>query len=287
MLGKWRLNMFEIPEYITLASQMAKSIAGKRIIDGDLGSSPHKFVWHNMKTEVFAAKIKGRTVGTAYSKGRWLFVPIEKGYILVFGECGGRIQLHESASMIPKKHHLSLRFDDGSALSATTQMWGAMELHEKGKELERKYIRGMRTTPIESGFSDVYLAGLVKEAIDSGNKTVKSLLTQDQLIPGLGNAIAQDIMFEAKLHPKQSLEALGPTHIKNLRKAIVSTIKEAIRLGGRYDEYDLHGSRGKYSRQMDKNAVGRPCPRCGKKIEKMTYLGGACYFCSACLPLIG
>jgi formamidopyrimidine-DNA glycosylase len=33
---------------------------------------------------------------------------------------------------------------------------------------------------------------------------------------------------------------------------------------------------------MDKNAVGRPCPECGGEIEKMQYLGGACYVCTNC-----
>jgi len=274
--------MFEIPEYATIAKQMAEGLAGKRIIDGTLGNSPHKLVWYNVTPAEFKAKVKGKIIGKAYSRGRWLFVPIEKGYILVFGECGGKILFHESASMMPEKYHLSLLFEDGGALSAMTQMWGAMELYEKGKERERKYIRGMRTTPTEPGFGPVYLADLMKEAVDNGNKTVKALLTQAQLIPGLGNAIAQDIMFKAGLHPKQPLKDLHRIHIKNLHQAVVNTVKEAIRLGGRNDEYDLYGNPGGYRRLMDKNAAGRPCPQCGSKIQKMAYLGGACYFCPEC-----
>jgi formamidopyrimidine-DNA glycosylase len=204
----------------------------------------------------------------------------------VFGECGGKILLHESSSVLPKKYHLSLRFNDGTALSATTQMWGAMELYEKGKELERQYIRGMRTTPTEPEFSSTYLSALMKEAIANGNKTVKAILTQDQMIPGLGNAIAQDIMFKAKLHPKQPLEALQRNHVENLHQAILKTLKEAIRLGGRNDEFDLYGNRGRYVRLMDNKAAGHPCPECGTRIEKTSYLGGACYFCPSCQRLL-
>ena len=278
--------MFEIPEYVTLARQMARSLSSKQIAKGTLGNSPHKFVWYNRKPAEFSAIVKGKTIGNPYSKGRWLFIPVEPGYILVFGECGGRILLHESASELPKKYHLSLHFEDGTALSATTQMWGAMELYEKGKELERQYIHGMRTTPIEPGFTAAYLAALVKEAIHRGNKTVKGILTQDQMIPGLGNAIAQDIMFNARLHPKQPLEALQKDHIDSLHYAILKTLKEAIRLGGRNDEFDLYGNRGQYVRLMDQNAAGRPCPECTTKIEKIAYLGGACYFCPKCQQLL-
>ncbi|MDM7999414.1 MAG: DNA-formamidopyrimidine glycosylase family protein [Dehalococcoidia bacterium] len=278
--------MFEIPEYVTIARQMAETLTGKRITQGTLGNSPHKFVWYNLQPDEFSAAVKGKVVGKAYTRGRWLFIPLDPGYVLVFGECGGKILFHKLASMLPQKYHLSLHFDDGSALSATTQMWGAMELYEKGKELERQYIKGMRTTPTEPGFTTAYLSNLMKESIASGFKTVKAILTQGQLIPGLGNAIAQDIMFKAKLHPRQPLDALQKSHIEKLHRAIIGTLQEAIRLGGRNDELDLYGSPGKYVRLMDKNAVGQPCPECAAKIEDMSYLGGTCYFCPTCQRLL-
>jgi formamidopyrimidine-DNA glycosylase len=278
--------MFEIAECVTLAEQMSRRLSGKRIVSGSLGNSPHKFVWYNVKPKEFAAAVVSRTVGAAYARGRWIFVPLNEGYVLVLGECGGRILLHESASRLPTKYHLSLLFEDGSALSATTQMWGAMELYEKGKELERKYIHDMRTTPIEKGFDLRYFSALVTEAVAAGNRTVKALLTQEQMIPGLGNAIAQDIMFGAGLHPKQPLEQLDAKRIAKLHRAITDTVREAIRLGGRNDECDLYGRAGRYVRIMDKNAVGHPCPKCGARVEKTAYLGGACYFCPKCQALM-
>jgi formamidopyrimidine-DNA glycosylase len=274
--------MFEIPECVTIAHQMAKYLSGRRIAKGTLGNSPHKFIWYNRKPPEFASIVKGKVVGQATSKGRWLMVPIEPGYVLLFGECGGKILLHSSESQLPSKFHLSLLFADGSALSATTQMWGAMELYEKGKELERQYIKGMRLTPVDPPFTAAYLEGLIQECIPAGKRSVKGLLTQDQLIPGLGNAIAQDIMFRARLHPRQPIADLSKTQVRGLHRAIVKTVNEAIRLGGRNDEVDLLGNHGRYVRMMDKASVGHPCPECGTKVDKMAYLGGACYFCPRC-----
>ena len=108
------------------------------------------------------------------------------------------------------------------------------------------------------------------------------MLTQNQLIPGLGNAIAQDILFRAHLHPKHSIDDLTKSQRRQLYNAIVKTVKQVVDRGGRYDEYDLYGNPGKYVRLMDKNAVERPCQECGRRIEKMQYLGGACYFCPNC-----
>jgi formamidopyrimidine-DNA glycosylase len=61
-----------------------------------------------------------------------------------------------------------------------------------------------------------------------------------------------------------------------------STVHKVIDKGGRYDEYDLYNHPGQYVRLMDHKTVGQPCPECGRKIEKMTYLGGMCYFCPHC-----
>jgi formamidopyrimidine-DNA glycosylase len=274
--------MFELPEYVTIARQLAETVPGKQIKEGHLGNSPHKWVWYNRQPEEFASLTASKRLGKAYSKGRWLFIPTNPGYVLVLGECGGRILYHRAQSEMPGKYHLALIFKDGSALSATTQMWGAMELYEKGQEIKRKYICGMRPTPLETAFSLDYFGSLIDECVKAGARSVKGLLTQDQLIPGLGNSIAQDIMFRAKLHPKRSIEGLDKRNRKALYNSIRSTVQEVMDRGGRNDEYDLFGKTGGYVRILDKNSVGKPCPECGSAIEKIQYLGGACYFCPQC-----
>ena len=259
-----------------------KSIRGNVIRAGSLGNSPHKFVWYNRKPEEFARLTGGKRIGEAYVKGRWLFIPVEPGLILVLGECGGQILYHTPAKKLPDKYHLLLEFADGSALTAMTQMWGAMELFESGQEMERKYIKDMRTTPIDPEFTFEYFSGLIENLLSGEKRSVKSLLTQDQLIPGLGNATAQDILFCAHLHPRRSLADLSPGQRRDLYTAITDLIHAIIQRGGRYDETDFFGRPGGYVRLMDSHAAGKPCPECGRIIEKIQYLGGACYFCPKC-----
>ncbi|MBI5031996.1 MAG: hypothetical protein HZB51_15805 [Chloroflexi bacterium] len=274
--------MFELPEFTTLAKQMNETLKGKCIREGKLSDTPHRFVWYNRKPAEFTQLTQGKTIGAARAQGKWLFVALEPGYVLVFGECGGKILYHPVGIQPPDKYHLLLRFDDGAALSSTTQMWGAMELYERGKERERQYIKDMRTTPLEPGFTFDYFTKLIDTVLKIEKKSAKGLLTQDQLIPGLGNAIAQDILFSARLSPKHSIADLSKPQRRQLYNAIVKTVKQVIAKGGRYDEFDLYNQPGKYVRLMDKNAVDRPCPECGRQIKKIAYLGGACYFCPHC-----
>jgi formamidopyrimidine-DNA glycosylase len=274
--------MFELPEFVTLARQMNQTLKGKTVQRGQLGNSPHKFVWYNRSHEEFESLTKGKNVGEARARGKWLFLPLEPGYLLVLGECGGKVLFHPAGTKLPNKYHLYLSFEDDSFLTATTQMWGAMELYQQGQEQDRKYIKGMRPTPIEPEFTYGYFSNLIEELLEGKKRSVKGLLTQDQLIPGLGNAIAQDILFHARLHPKHPLSELSQDQIRSLYQAILDTVDQVIAKGGRYDETDLFNQPGGYVRLMDKNSVGKSCPECGGKVEKIQYLGGACYFCPEC-----
>lgn len=274
--------MFELPELMTLASQSDATLQGRTIQSGSLGNRPHQFVWYNRTPDEFASLTAGRRIGRARVRGRWLSIALDPGYTLLLGECGGKMLFHPPDFQPPDTYHLCLAFEDGSALTVTTAMWGAMELYEAGAEEDRTYIRGMRPTPVDAEFTFEYLDALIDGLLEGPKRSVKGLLTQEQLIPGLGNAIAQDVLFRARLHPRHALTEIDAMQRRALYEAIISTVRAAIELGGRHDEIDLHGNPGRYVRLMDKAAAGRPCSRCGTTVEKIQYLGGACYFCPSC-----
>jgi hypothetical protein len=66
------MDMFELPEMITLARQAYETIQEKIIRERHLGNSPHKFGWYNQKPEEFTRLTEEKTVGKAHVKGRWL-----------------------------------------------------------------------------------------------------------------------------------------------------------------------------------------------------------------------
>jgi formamidopyrimidine-DNA glycosylase len=276
------MDMFEIAEVATLARQMNETIQDQTVREGRLGNHPHKFVWYNRSHEEFQQLTRGKKVGEARARGNWLFVPLEPGYVLLVGECGGKVLYHAPGSEVPQKYHLFIAFEDGSFLTVLTQMWGAMELYEQGKELERQYVKGMRPTPAEPEFTFEYFNALIDQKVAESKRSAKGLMATEQLVPGVGNSTLQDILFRARLHPRKNIATPSAEQRKALYEATVGTVREMIAKGGRYDETDLYGNPGGYVRLMDKNAVGRPCPGCGGLVEKIQYLGGACYVCPRC-----
>jgi formamidopyrimidine-DNA glycosylase len=67
-----------------------------------------------------------------------------------------------------------------------------------------------------------------------------------------------------------------------LYETVVGVVRDVIAAGGRDDEVDLLGEPGSYRRLMSAKSVGAPCPRCGATIQKLQYMGGACYVCPGC-----
>ena len=96
----------------------------------------------------------------------------------------GQLLYHPAGSKLPEKYHLWLEFADGSALTAMTQMWGAMELYEQGQEQERQYVKDMRPTPVEPEFTLAYFSALIDGLLAGEKRSAKALLTQEQLHPG-------------------------------------------------------------------------------------------------------
>lgn len=274
--------MFELPEMVTLARQFNQTLRGRIIRKGSLGNSPHKFVWYNHSHEEYERLSEGKTVGVTHARGRWLFTDLEPGYVLVLGECGGKVLFHASEQTLPMKFHLLLEFTDSTYLTAMTQMWGAYELYQSGMEQEREYIKGMRPTPLDPEFTFDYFMNLIDELSKGEKRSAKALLTQEQLIPGLGNAIAQDILFKAGLHPRHPINSLNKAQKQGLFQSILETTQDVIDKGGRYDEVDLFNQPGGYIRIMDSKSAGKPCPVCATVVEKIQYLGGACYYCPRC-----
>jgi len=111
------------------------------------------------------------------------------------------------------------------------------------------------------------------------------LLATEQRIPGLGNGVLQDILFNVKMHPKKKVNMLSDKDKENLFKSIRATLSAMVSQGGRHTELDLFGHTGGYKTILSKNNVNKPCPVCRTIIKKEAYMGGSVYFCENCQTL--
>jgi len=207
-------------------------------------------------------------------------IQVEK-VVLLFGD-GVNLRFHAKNEIRPQKHQLLIEFTDGAALSAFVQMYGGLWCFREGDFDNRYYsLAKQRPTPLSADFNEAYFARLLSLP-EVPALSAKAFLATEQRIPGLGNGVLQDILFNAGIHPKKKVGLLTEKEKLGLFCAVKTTFKEMSDRGGRDTEKDLYGNPGGYKTVLSKNTVGTPCPACGKIIEKVAYLGGSIYYCAGC-----
>jgi formamidopyrimidine-DNA glycosylase len=271
--------MLEIPEAAVVAEQLNKTITGKTIHKVVVAQNPHGFAWYSGDPDSFVQALTDRSIGTSQSLGGLVEIQTEDKFLL-FSD-GINLRFHQKAEDQPLKHQFFLEFDDHSAVSATVAMYGGISCFAP-REYDNPYyqVALQKPSPLTKEFDAAYFASLFLPEMDK--LSLKAFLATEQRIPGLGNGVLQDILYQASLHPKRKVGSLSQSEKEALFQALKTTLNEMTAKGGRDTEKDLLGNPGGYITRMSKNTVGKPCTQCGSLIEKQAYMGGSIYFCPGC-----
>lgn len=114
---------------------------------------------------------------------------------------------------------------------------------------------------------------------------LKPILMHQQVIAGIGNIYANEILFRARLHPNREVNRLREATIVTLYDTMQTVLREAISCGGSSvkDFYAPDGTEGRYKlRHLVYGKEGQPCPnRCGRIIRRLQSERSS-FFCPTC-----
>ena len=112
---------------------------------------------------------------------------------------------------------------------------------------------------------------------------MKSVLVNHKFVAGIGNAYADEILWEAGIHPYRKRTQLSDAELSRLYAAVHAVldwagaiVREVMRESLDYEEWREHlrvHRRG-----------GQPCPRCGSTISEITAGQRITSFCRTCQP---
>ncbi|NLT37737.1 MAG: endonuclease VIII [Methanomassiliicoccus sp.] len=272
--------MIELPEAHCIAGQISSTVAGKRIANVIGGHTPHKLAWYYGDLSKYPDLLVGKTVLKAEAYGGLVEIKASKSNIL-FGE-GINMRFHGVGDSRPQKHQLLLEFKDGTALSASVQMYGGVGAFAEG-ELDNPYYRVAKEkpSPLTDAFDMDHFQRIVS-APDAQKGSLKALLATEQRVPGLGNGVLQDILLNSRMHPKRKVNTMNSGDVERLFWSVKNTLGKMMEQGGRDTELDLFGHPGGYRTILSKKTVNKPCPVCGTLIKKEAYMGGSIYYCEGC-----
>jgi formamidopyrimidine-DNA glycosylase len=191
----------------------------------------------------------------------------------------GRFALAPADDKSPADLAVAFALDDGRELRYRDDVqMGKVYLIARGDEDK---VPGLAHIGLDILDGKIFTRAAFRALAAKRRDQVKVFLMDKTALDAMGNAYADEVLWEARLHPKTFVKSLAPAEVDRLRDAIVKVIGQATRtiLSRKppLDEKlrDFLKVRGKH---------GEPCPRCGTKLRSAGVHGHDAEFCPECQP---
>ncbi|PYK53312.1 MAG: formamidopyrimidine-DNA glycosylase [Verrucomicrobia bacterium] len=258
--------MPELPDVEIFKRYLDATSLHQRIHDVDVRN---KYILKDITAPALARGLKGRLFESSRRHGKHLFVRAD-GKIwlrLHFGMTGSldyfkddkQASRHARVIFVFANHH-RLAFDD-------QRQFGQIGLLKDVDEFLKKRSLGPDALDLD--------LGEFKQILAKRRGAVKSILLNQQLIAGIGNIYADEILFRTRMHPATEISRLDDKALAKLFRATRYILDKAIAAKADVEQMPkswLLPHRGK----------GGKCPRCGEKLRSAKIGGRTAWFCARC-----
>lgn len=177
--------------------------------------------------------------------------------------------------------HLVFALSNGKHLTLSDlRKFAKVLLFETDKADELEDIKNLGPDPSKKSFTFEKF----KNILSSRRGRIKDVLMKQEIISGIGNIYASEILWEADVHPFKELEKLSEEELKDIHTATKKIMKESVRLRGdsMVDYRDPFGKKGSY--QDFHRAYKKEGEKCSKGdggiIKRVKKGGRSSFFCS-------
>jgi formamidopyrimidine-DNA glycosylase len=116
--------------------------------------------------------------------------------------------------------------------------------------------------------------------LNGTNGRLKTVLTDQTVIAGIGNAYSDEILHTARLSPFAGAHSLGALETARLADAIRDVLTDAMRRGIGAEAARLKGEKRSGLRVHAR--TGLPCPVCGDTVAEVAYADRSFQYCPTC-----
>jgi formamidopyrimidine-DNA glycosylase len=271
----------ELPEVESARRLIAEQALHRRIVDVDDSDS---YVGRPHAPGELRSALTGRTLTAAHRRGKMIWLDTSapgdaagnaagppgpelgihlgmSGRILVTGPDGtvaeaGDERRYDTGPRRIRWYRFSLAFADGGSLVLVDpRRLGRVRLNP---EISALGPDAAQVTPAEFG-----------TLITKGSIAVKARLLDQSKIAGVGNLLADEILWEAKVSPLARTGTLTPAQVNRLYRATKSALAAAIANGGAHT-----------GEMIAARHPGGTCPRDGAPMVHGTVGGRSTWWCS-------
>ena len=235
--------MPELPEVETARRLAARVAVGRRIVEVWCAADP--IVLESAPSR-FRAALRGRRVLAVRRHGKHLWLELDRRpwLLMHFGMTG---RLH-----VPRRPPLRLRSTRGAPSDAWPPRFARLHLHfDDGGELVMADARRLgrirlrhdpRAEPPVAGLGFDALRELppparFHELLRERTAPMKALLLDQSFAAGVGNWIADEVLYQARIDPRRRAGTLTGDEIRRLRTALARVIAVSVRARNDSDRY--------------------------------------------------
>lgn len=248
--------MPELPE-AERARQTLETVIGRRIARVD---DHDTYVTRPHQPGELDSALAGHRVTSAHRRGKFLWLETDGGEGPTLGlhlGMAGRIVLGDLPPH-PRWDRFAVDFDDG----------GHFALRDR---------RRLGRAVLNPDFSHVgpdaaeVDRGTFRRVIGAGRAPIKARLLDQGAIAGVGNLLADQALWQARIAPTRLTGSLSDDELGRLRREIRTAVRQAIRRGGAHT--------GEF---IPARLPDGACPRCGSPLDRGRIGGRTTYWCPIC-----
>jgi formamidopyrimidine-DNA glycosylase len=296
--------MPELPEVEVVRAGLEPAVSGATVTSVTV-LDERSLRRHVGPSEDFVDRLVGRGILSAERRGKFLWLPLGADAsrasaavgeaLVVHLGMSGQVLLRDRATDDaltrvrleldhPQHGPLRLNFVD-------QRIFGSMAIDrllptpDVAGDLVPSQVAHIARDPLDENFDDrLFFARLARR-----NTGVKRALLDQTLLSGVGNIYADEALWASRIHYDQPTSTLSRPRAKLLLAEVRLVLEKALGEGGTsFDaQYvNVNGASGYFSHSL--NAYGRqgkPCPRCGRPIVRVSFMNRGSHFCSYCQRL--
>jgi formamidopyrimidine-DNA glycosylase len=217
--------MPELPEVESVCVTMRKALVGHPLCTVEAGAD--SIVFKNDSVDEIKSVLKGQYVSEVGRKGKYFWWVLSPQLSLI-GHLGmsGWVENVGKDALPPRFCKLLVRRDDGEGIAITDarrlgRIW-LTEDPQKDPTIRKLGLDAYRELPKNPKF---------REMLTSLKAPIKAVLLDQGFLSGIGNYLADEILYHARISPHRKASELGATECAKLRSTIEKIIKTAVEAG--------------------------------------------------------
>jgi formamidopyrimidine-DNA glycosylase len=270
-------EMPELPEVQALAAFLSDRAAGRVVERAEVASLSA------LKTyDPPVGALVGTTVSEVRRIGKYLCLAAGDLWLVVHLARGGWVQWREpvpAARAKPGRGPLALRvgLSGGPGFDVTEQgSEKRLALWVVHAPAEVEGVARLGVDPLDPAFTVSELAGRL--AVATGH--IKSVLTDQSVLAGVGNAYSDEALHAARLSPYKPAAKLSAEETERLHRALVGVLADAVARSAGVAAAGLKAE--KRSGMAVHGRAGQSCPVCGDTVREVSFATRSFQYCPTC-----